>query len=351
MQALSSSVRLTALGAARRVSSLPLRSPLPAHSLPSMGSKGEAIVSASVLHSVRLPAVAQLRAKSMISKVLLAASAATLATPTASAYKTAESLGFKDVAGQKVPDAEKYPLVLFQYEACPYCSKIKAFLDYFQVPYHIVETKPRSKPEIAFTSYKKVPVLRYKGETLVDSQNIINALAAKGAFTLRPVSEDESKWLKWVDERLTILLPLNIYRTVSESYQSMGYIAEQQQWKWHERIYFRLGGAVAMKMHSAKRAKQLNLNPGDERKAMYDAVNDWLNAVGSKPFYGGEQPSTADLAVFGVLRSLQGYILWQDLLKNTKVGEYYTRMEKVMPPSSRVRPNLNAQEFSATATA
>lgn len=49
------------------------------------------------------------------------------------------------------------PLTLYQYATCPYCSKTRAFLDYYRVPYTIVEVNPLFRREIEFSEYRKVP--------------------------------------------------------------------------------------------------------------------------------------------------------------------------------------------------
>ncbi len=48
-------------------------------------------------------------------------------------------------------------LTLYQYATCPYCCKTRAFLDYYQVPYTVVEVNPLFRKETKFSEYKKVP--------------------------------------------------------------------------------------------------------------------------------------------------------------------------------------------------
>ncbi|KAL0314552.1 UNVERIFIED_CONTAM: Prostaglandin E synthase 2 [Sesamum angustifolium] len=63
-------------------------------------------------------------------------------------------------------------VTLYQYEACPFCNKVKAFLDYYDIPYKVVEVNPISKKEIKWSDYKKVPILMVDGEQMVDSSGI-----------------------------------------------------------------------------------------------------------------------------------------------------------------------------------
>jgi len=44
-----------------------------------------------------------------------------------------------------------------------------AFLDYYDIPYKVVEVNPISKKEIKWSDYKKVPILTVDGEQLVNS--------------------------------------------------------------------------------------------------------------------------------------------------------------------------------------
>lgn len=50
-----------------------------------------------------------------------------------------------------------------------YVFAISAFLDYYDIPYKVVEVNPISKKEIKWSDYKKVPILMVDGEQLVDS--------------------------------------------------------------------------------------------------------------------------------------------------------------------------------------
>lgn len=50
-------------------------------------------------------------------------------------------------------------LTLYQYRTCPFCCKTRAYLDYYEIPYDIVEVNPLFKREMKFSSYRKVPFI------------------------------------------------------------------------------------------------------------------------------------------------------------------------------------------------
>lgn len=50
-------------------------------------------------------------------------------------------------------------LTLYQYQSCPFCSKARAYLDHYRIPYAIVEVNPLFKREMKFSKYRNVPFL------------------------------------------------------------------------------------------------------------------------------------------------------------------------------------------------
>ena len=40
------------------------------------------------------------------------------------------------------------PVTLYQYAVCPFCNKLRAYLDYMDISYTIVEVNPLTKSEI-----------------------------------------------------------------------------------------------------------------------------------------------------------------------------------------------------------
>ncbi|PAN30078.1 hypothetical protein PAHAL_5G271400 [Panicum hallii] len=252
------------------------------------------------------------------------------------------SLTFATVAAAEAKAKERPPtdllpqnVVLYQYQACPFCNKVRAFLDYHDIPYKVVEVNPLSKKEIKWSDYKKVPILTVDGEQLVDSSDIINILQRR----IRPddelTNEEEAKWRRWVDEHLVHMLSPNIYRTTSEALESFDYIAQHGNFSFTERFAVKYAGAAAMYMVSKKLKKKYNIT--DERASLYDAANTWVEALNGREFLGGSKPNLADLAVFGVLRPIRYLRAGKDMVENTQIGEWYQRMENAVGEPSRIQ--------------
>ncbi|XP_058074032.1 uncharacterized protein LOC131222838 isoform X2 [Magnolia sinica] len=234
------------------------------------------------------------------------------------------------------PDLLPREVVLYQYEACPFCNKVKSFLDYHDIPYKVVEVNPLSKKEIKWSDYKKVPILTVDGEQLVDSSDIIEKLSHRIHPEKQVLSDDEEKkWRRWVDDHLVHVLSPNIYRNTSEALESFDYITSHGNFSFTERLTVKYAGAAAMYFVSKKLKKKHNIT--DERAALYEAAETWVEALNGRDFLGGSNPNLADLAVFGVLRPIRYLTSGKDMVDNTRIGDWYTRMETAVGEPSRIK--------------
>ncbi|XP_072841230.2 prostaglandin E synthase 2 [Pogona vitticeps] len=264
-------------------------------------------------------------------------------------------------------------LTLYQYKTCPFCSKVRAFLDYHQLPYEIVEVNPVMRKEIKFSAYRKVPILLANtGNTLQlnDSSVIISAIKTyllsrksleeivsfypamkamkegkevteynnkywlmldeKESLRVYPTEDvmvEEMKWRQWVDDWLVHLISPNVYRTPGEALASFDYIVREGKFGTIEGLFAKYFGAIAM-FFIGKRLKKKHQLHDDVREDLYKAANDWVKVVGAdRAFMGGNQPNLADLAVYGVLRVMEGLEAFDDMMTHTKIQPWYHRME------------------------
>ncbi|XVF53783.1 hypothetical protein PTKIN_Ptkin05aG0126500 [Pterospermum kingtungense] len=194
------------------------------------------------------------------------------------------------VYAKEPPPAELMPkdVVLYQYEACPFCNKVKAFLDYYDIPYTVVEVNPINKKEIKWSDYKKVPILMVDGQQLVDSSAIIDKLGEKILLEKKIDSvadeDEETKWRRWVDNHLVHVLSPNIYRNTSEALESFDYITSNGNFSFTEKITVKYAGAAAMYFVSKNLKKKYNIS--DERAALYEAAETWVDALNGRNYLG-----------------------------------------------------------------
>jgi len=70
----------------------------------------------------------------------------------------------------------------------------------------------------------------------------------------------------------------------------------------------------------------------DVRQSLYDECNVWVKVVEENGgrFMGGNKPNLADLAVYGILSSIEGCMAFKDVRENTKIDPWYSNMKMVL---------------------
>ncbi|XP_032021130.1 prostaglandin E synthase 2 isoform X1 [Hylobates moloch] len=278
--------------------------------------------------------------------------------------------------------SSRLQLTLYQYKTCPFCSKVRAFLDFHALPYQVVEVNPVRRAEIKFSSYRKVPILvAQEGESsqqLNDSSVIISALKtylvsgqpleeiityypamkavndqgkevtefgnkywlmlsekeAQQVYGGKEARTEEMKWRQWADDWLVHLISPNVYRTPTEALASFDYIVREGKFGAVEGAVAKYMGAAAMYLIS-KRLKSRHRLQDNVREDLYEAADKWVAAVGKdRPFMGGQKPNLADLAVYGVLRVMEGLDAFDDLMQHTHIQPWYLRVERAITEAS-----------------
>ena len=131
------------------------------------------------------------------------------------------------------------------------------------------------------------------------------------------------------------MLSPNIYRNTSEALESFDYITSNGNFSYTEKISVKYAGAAAMYFVSKKLKKKYNIT--DERASLYEAAETWVDALNGRDFLGGSKPNLADLAVFGVLRPIRYLRSGKDMVEHTRIGEWYSRMERAVGEPARIK--------------
>jgi len=243
---------------------------------------------------------------------------------------------------------------LYQYEICPFCCKVKAFLDWQKMPYRTVEVNPLSKKELKFSEgYKKVPVALIEGQQVNDSTDILASLAAQsgqaGPALRAAMAEPETcRWLQWVDKELAVLIFPNATRTLGDSWEAFKYVREVPTFDVGTKMVSHAGGSVAMWIAHSKLKKKYNIS--DEKKQLMEAIQLWVDAVGDGPFLKGQALSLADVAVYGVVSSIRGLEAYTDLMAASPAfARWNDAVMQAIGPSMRVEDTPLVRHFGPTA--
>ncbi|XP_060065174.1 prostaglandin E synthase 2-like [Ylistrum balloti] len=275
-------------------------------------------------------------------------------------------------------------LVLYQYQTCPFCCKLRALLDYYGLSYDVVEVNSVLRSEIKWSQYKKVPILVFQAQGneeqiqlndssvvmsilytyLLDPTKTVNVIKSfypqvevfdevknknvndflnKYAIMYQEDASDgrtteqqmeERTWRTWTDKTLVHMLSPNVYRTPSEALQAFRYFSEVGEWEnvfsFPMRMFVIYTGATAMYFLGKVLKKRYNLH-NDVRVSLYNECDVWVKAVGrNRKFLGGDKPNLADLSVYGVLSSIEGCDAFKDTLERTKIKPWYNRMKNAV---------------------
>jgi len=191
-------------------------------------------------------------------------------------------------------------ITLYQFESCPFCSKVRALLHYIDQPFTIVEVSPFGMKELDFTDHKKVPVLKDNNEIITESANIIEYINENYAqFTSNTYSDE---WAHWIDDTLVHYLPPLIHPNFKTSYINFKTIIKKGQFNWIKTKIIRFLGAVAMPKVARKMKTKYSIE--NTQNEFLSAIEHWTeNGLQGKQFFGGDKPDFIDCSVFGVLNS------------------------------------------------
>eukprot|EP00978_Attheya_sp_CCMP212_P025506 scaffold82168_cov49-Attheya_sp.AAC.2 len=248
-------------------------------------------------------------------------------------------------------------MTLYQYAICPFCHKTKAFLGYVGIPHEIVEVNPLTKAELKPWSgeYRKVPIAKITNNHHDDEQvqiingsdEIIKALMEHShvkkqlhdknnsqlLVSLAAKNNDDDRWSKFAHEELASLLYPNICSTLSDSFEAFGYVNHVPTFSTLDKLSIRTLGSFAMYMAASRiKSKRGIVN---EREALNEAMNTWQEhglQNGAVQFASGTNvPSMGDIAMFGVLRSVEGLPAHDRAVPSASVTkEWYDRMKGQM---------------------
>jgi microsomal prostaglandin-E synthase 2 len=229
--------------------------------------------------------------------------------------------------------------VLYQYESCPFCNKVRAYLDWRRIPYTVVEVDPLLKRALAFSEYKKVPLAVIDGAATGDSSAIIDALEGKlRAAGLAPGGGDGAEaapWRAWADAVLVKHLTVNIYRSWGEALQTFDYLTQRNFPPWSAAAAKYIG-AAAMVAVAGKRRKELGVAPAlvAERAALAGALGELEAGLRGQPFLGGAGAGLADVSIYGVLRSIRALPTYTEaVLGHAGAAAWCARMEAAVGAS------------------
>ena len=219
-------------------------------------------------------------------------------------------------------------ITLYQFQSCPFCSKVRTLLNYIDQPFEIVEVSPFGMKELDFTDHRKVPVLKDGDQVITESARIIDYVNEQ--YAKFPVDEKSKEWTDWIDNKLVHYITPLVHANFSTSRKNFKHIVKTGQYGWLKTKLVRFAGSIAMPKVAKKLQAKYNIeNPRDE---YFTEIDHWVNeGLSSRAFFGGKKPDFVDCSVFGVLNSCHelGPV---NMAKqhNQRFAEWYENCKKIM---------------------
>jgi microsomal prostaglandin-E synthase 2 len=218
---------------------------------------------------------------------------------------------------------------LYQYAACPFCSKVSSTLGYKKIAFDAVEVHPLKKKEIDFSAgYRAVPIyVDHEGSQVNDSTPIMRHIDRE--FPENPVFQntpEEEKWLAWSEEYVQGM-PTVVYKDLPSSLKSFSYITKVGKFGWLDRRIVQFSGALIMTLVAKKIRKRQNIT--DPKAFLRKRVADWANGLNGASYMGGGRPNAADLAVYGISRVVAGLEAGKLFGENAVFSAWLDRMSLV----------------------
>eukprot|EP01084_Bolivina_argentea_P032600 60329_1 len=272
-------------------------------------------------------------------------------------------------------------IFLYQYNCCPFCGKVKSVLDYYNIPYSLIEVSPITKFQLPDTNKflhdRNVPILlaaksntgpnRYHIDQKVTYQSnvivstLLEYLCVSGKMPQNEFDRSRSgiidAWQQWMDNNLIPHLYCAIdYDSYNISYINklfndgknregeenstdimFRYLKEFKKFETMSVTTFPIQQMSAQLFHN--QAKQLRFKYGIPNGYdiihLKDTMNEW-HQVTKIAFHGGSKPDIADLMCFGIFRTLSNIALITQLIQETGLQEWYETVEEMIGSHSCV---------------
>jgi glutathione S-transferase len=222
-------------------------------------------------------------------------------------------------------------IVLYQFHISPYCGKIRAILNYKQLPYEIRAVSVLDRRELFWVSrQRKVPVLLDQGNVVADSTVIGQYLEEH--YPLPPVyprgRRDRAQallWEDWADESLQrVVGPLKFFDRENARKAADSEIAHSARAGYAMRLFRPLivaqmalfGGLLSVRRLEARFVELMEL------------LADRLEGL----YLVGDRPTVADFAVFSVLEPFEGMNGWRHVVRHENVMAWYRRVQNAAAP-------------------
>lgn len=198
---------------------------------------------------------------------------------------------------------------LYMLNTCPFTWKVRALLDYLNLPHDRVQVNPmRIKKSVSFAGdWGKTPVWKmHDGEVVVDSTPImmrIDEVHNDGRLASSSNLARRDEWIEWADQHVkNATIPI-LYGSIGSALSTTRSVSRHEKFGLMTgRLYAWAGFPIMWGIIARKRTKNTGMNP---KQLWYHLLDKWTGEIGEQQFFGGNEPDLVDLIVYGYMRSIE----------------------------------------------
>ena len=272
-------------------------------------------------------------------------------------------------------------IFIYQYNCCPFCGKVKGVLDYYNIPYSLIEVSPITKSQLPnknkFLHDRNVPILlaakassgpnkyhidqkiTYKSNVIIST--LLEYLCVNGQMPQNEYNRSKSTiidaWHEWMDNNLIPHIYAAIdYDSYDISYLNklfndgknkeneenstdimFRYLKEFKKFETMAITTFPIQQICAQLFHNQaiQIRHKYGIQKGSDIKNLKETMNEW-HQVTKISFHGGSKPDIADIMAFGIFRTFDNIPLIKQLIQETQLTEWYETVQEMVGQHSCV---------------
>ena len=227
-------------------------------------------------------------------------------------------------------------LVLYQFELCPFCHKVRAGMDLRGIAYEQVEVNPMNKREIKHVALdqngkKKVPIIEFGGEIYRESSDILRWLDRLEGSDVQLTRADPAASARideietWIDEHFMRVLPTVLYGSWGQAMKAARLTAQSSNFSKMDNLKVSIFGSIVMRIIASRTLKKIG--NGLSAPVLFNAGLDHIEGLLSNPFLIDDRPSLADAALHGAFLCVKDFPAFEDAMARPSIKEWFDRIE------------------------
>lgn len=227
-------------------------------------------------------------------------------------------------------------LLLYQFELCPFCQKVRAGLNLRGIDYDRVEVNPMTKKEISHVPLdengkKKVPVVELGEFTYRESSVILRWLDDLEGGPIRLNRDDPEAQARideieeWIDEHFMRVLPTVLYGSWGRAIKAARLTAQSSNFSKFDNLKVSIFGSIIMRIIAQRTLKRMG--QGQSAQALFEASLDHIEGLLKGPFLIDDKPSLADAALHGAFTCVRDFPAFDWAMQRESIGAWYARVD------------------------